>query len=345
MTRVRALVPVVVCLVLGLSAPAASAAPTFHPRVLNALGLAPPVNSQGNSSLQSTENGVFTSVLYHGGPTMTGGVTVHTIFWAPSGYAFEAAGNGVPGYAALLEKYYTDVAADSTTAHGTCNTSDCNDFTVENQYGWGITPAGITSGDYAITFNDASQAFTGTQTLSPTDDVILDSDAYPASGNGAGQCSSPLGEKACITDGDVQNEIDSIVEHTVGTPRGLNNLWFVFLPPDVDECITTNVCGTNDFAGYHSLSNVGHGVTIYAVAVDPIIETGGIAQGADPEGNPGRRGDDRYRRPRDQRGDERPGGRRLDGSRTVTRSPTSVSSAIRRERRWASPPMARHTTR
>ena len=46
------------------------------------------------------------------------------------------------------------------------------------------------------------------------------------------------------------------------------------------------MCGTNDFGGYHSLSNVGDGVTIYAVTIDPIIEAGAIAPGADPEGNP-----------------------------------------------------------
>ena len=46
------------------------------------------------------------------------------------------------------------------------------------------------------------------------------------------------------------------------------------------------MCGTNDFGGYHSLSNVGHGLTIYAVAIDPVIEVGPIAPGADPQGNP-----------------------------------------------------------
>jgi len=41
------------------------------------------------------------------------------------------------------------------------------------------------------------------------------------------------------------------------------------------------------FRGYHSLSNVnGHGLTIYAVTNDPIIATGGIAPGVDPQGNP-----------------------------------------------------------
>ena len=41
-----------------------------------------------------------------------------------------------------------------------------------------------------------------------------------------------------------------------------------------------DVCGTNAFGGYHSLSNVGaNGVTIYAVTIDPIIEAGAIAPG------------------------------------------------------------------
>ena len=70
------------------------------------------------------------------------------------------------------------------------------------------------------------------------------------------------------------------------TPRGLHNLWYVFLPPDVDECILPGVCGTNAFGGYHSVSDVGHGTTIYAVTIDPIIEAGSIAQGGDPQGNP-----------------------------------------------------------
>ncbi len=287
MTRARALVPVVVCRVLGLSAPAALGAPTFRPRVLNALGLAPPVNSQGNSSLQPTEGGTFAPVVYHGGATMTGGVTVHTIFWAPTGYAFEGAPPGSLSYEALLEKYYTDVAADSTGTSGaagapnTCTTTECNDFTVEPQYGWGLTPGGITHGDYTINYNSTSQTYSGSGTLNNTDDAITDTDPYPSGG-----CTSPQNEKACITDAQVQTEIDNIVQATTGTPRGMRNLWVVFTPPDVDECITTNVCGTNAFGGYHSVENVGNGPTIYAVIIDAIIESGGFAQGEDPEGNP-----------------------------------------------------------
>ena len=36
------------------------------------------------------------------------------------------------------------------------------------------------------------------------------------------------------------------------TARGLSNMWFVFLPPDVDTCLQAGACATNAFAGYHS---------------------------------------------------------------------------------------------
>ncbi len=269
MLRSRAVLPVVVCLALGAFASTAAASPTFHPRVRNALGLIPPVNSQGNFNTEPTELGVFTPVVYHGGKTMTGGVTVHTIFWAPSGFAFQGStGAGIPTYEGMIEQYFTDVSHVSTGTTGSpCTSSSCNDFAVEPQYGWGTTPGGVTSGQYTIHYSAAS-------------DVILDTDPYPSGG-----CSSPQDTKACITDTQLQNEIDQVITSHGGS-RGLNNLWYVFLPPDVDECITTDVCGTNAFGGYHSLSNLGHGLTIYALTIDPLIETGSIAQGADPQGNP-----------------------------------------------------------
>ena len=71
-----------------------------------------------------------------------------------------------------------------------------------------------------------------------------------------------------------------------GGEAGLHNLWFVFLPPNVDECIEPGACGTNAFAGYHSLTNTGSEPAVYAVAIDPIIEIGAAASGGDPEGNP-----------------------------------------------------------
>ncbi len=110
--RFRALLPLFACLALGAAAsPALGATRTFHPRVGNALGLIPPVNSQGNFNSEPTEAGVYNAVTYHGGQVMAGGVTVHTIFWAPSGFAFQGSpGGSAPTYEGTIEKFYTDVA-------------------------------------------------------------------------------------------------------------------------------------------------------------------------------------------------------------------------------------------
>ena len=255
-------------------------------------GLIPPVNAEGNFNTAAEPNqaGLLTPVVYHGGKTMTGGVTVHAIFWTPAGTgtSFPIAGGVVTiGNEDLISQFFNDVSTASTGASGqSCTTTACNMFTVEPQYGWGLTHGGTTSGDNAISFND-------TQTTYPTgftaaDDVINDTDSSPRSRGGATSCSSPLSAKYCILDSQVQQEVANIVSAAGGSSAaGLRNLWYVFLPPDVDECISYDVCGTNAFGGYHSLSDVNstNGVTIYAVTIDPTIEAR-VDQGADPEGNP-----------------------------------------------------------
>ncbi|HEV3056223.1 MAG TPA: hypothetical protein VGX45_16290, partial [Solirubrobacteraceae bacterium] len=240
----------------------------------NALGLIPPVNSQGNFNSEPTESGVLNAVTYHAGPVMTGGVEVHTIFWAPAGYGFQGSpGFGVPTYQGMIEKFFTDVAADSGPAapsNCTNSTAECNVFSTLTQYGQGATPGNVAPGDYSISFSSSNP-----------NDVIHDTNPYPTT-----DCTSPQDASACILDSTVQQEIDKIAS-SHGNARGLHNLWYVFLPPDVDECISPDVCGTNAFGGYHSLMNVnGHGVTIYAVTIDPLIETGGQPVGIDPNGNP-----------------------------------------------------------
>jgi hypothetical protein len=246
-----------------------STANTFRARIAGGLGLVPPVNRQGQLSTGDVATGALTPETYHGGPVMAGGVTVHTIFWAPQGHPFQGSpGGGVPTYVGLVQQFLTDVAADSG-APGTCTPAECNAFTVQRQYAEGTGVGQITPGAYSISYNAA--------------DSINDSNPYPAK---ADQCASPAGTAVCVTDGEIQSEIDRVIQSTPGTPRGLNNLWFVFLPPGVDECIDPGSCGTNSFAGYHSVSNVnGHGVTIYALSIDPIIEVP-VPPGADPQGFP-----------------------------------------------------------
>ena len=264
-----------VCLVSGAlasSAFAASGKVRFRPRIANGLGLAPPV---GRHNFEPNEAGIYNPVPYHGGPTMQN-VKVHTVFWAPPGYHFQGAPPGSKSYEALIAQYYSDVDAASTQHAGApCTPGACNVFTVEPQYGWGTRPGAVTPGDNDVDYN-ASVFSSG----NPTGDIVLDKHPYNSG------CTSPQDEKACVTDFQVQEEVDRLIQATPGHPHGLHNLWYVFLPPNVDECILPGECDTTAYGGYHSLSNLGHGVSIYAVTGDPIIEVGGIPQGEDPQGNP-----------------------------------------------------------
>jgi hypothetical protein len=259
----------VVCLSFAAAAPSTWAQTTFHPRIRGALGLVAPVG--GNTKIRPADiaSGALTPTVYHAGSVMAGGVTVHTIFWAPAGYAFQGSpGAGVPTYEGLIQQFFTDLAHDSG-ASGACTPAECDALTVLPQFAEGTTPGRITPGSNSITYSAAS-------------DSIDDADPYPPASS---QCASPNGAATCVTDAQVQAEIDHLIQSS-GGPRGLTNIWYVFLPPNVDECILPGACGTNAFGGYHSLSNVnGHGLTIYALTIDPIIEQG-IPSGQDPQGFP-----------------------------------------------------------
>ncbi len=228
----------------------AIAAPTFRPRVGKAMGLVPVVGSQ------DVAVGTPFPEVYHGGSVMSD-VTVHTIFWAPSGYSFGGSPSaGVLGYEPLIQQFFTDVAHDSG--------STTNIFSMLNQY---RDSAG--QGGYDISYNAAT-------------DTVNDTDPYPSSSE---QCASPSGVATCLTDLDVSREINKVIGQTDPSGRDLHNLWEVFLPVNVDECTGEDECGTNAFAGYHSLANQGNGQFIYAVIINTLIEEQPLA-GADPEGNP-----------------------------------------------------------
>jgi hypothetical protein len=237
--------------VLSVAPGLAGAQQRYRPRVGGAWGITPKVGREVEIAI-----GENYPVVYHGGSVMSD-VTIHAIFWAPSGFQFEGSPSaGVPGYEQLVQQWFTDVAHDSGTK--------TNIYSVLDEYGDGSGP-----GAYRISFNAAA-------------DTIDDTDPYPAQDD---QCASPDGIGTCVTDVEVQEEIDKVITAHDPSGRGLHDLWFVFLPPNVDECSSDGVCGTTEYAGYHSLSNVGHGPVIYAVIPDPTIElTPG--PGSDPEGNP-----------------------------------------------------------
>ncbi len=253
-----------------LGAGTASAAPVFHPRVGGALGLMPPINRTVSfPPMVRTARGVI-PVTYHGGRTMTGGITVHTIFWTGGTRPFKPQPKGAPhDYVGMIEQYFADAADASTGTKGaSCTVVFCDNLTVEPQYAWGTRPGHITSGDYSIAYHAGK-------------DAVVDKHRYPAKSH---QCQSPSQEPVCLTDAQIQRELNRVIK-AHGGARGLHNLWYVFLPPKVDECISAGACGTNDYSGYHSVSDLGHGPVIYALTIDPSIE-GHQTRGRDPEGFP-----------------------------------------------------------
>lgn len=270
----RFLLSVSVCAAcLALAPTALAAKPVFHPRVGPGLGLYPPFTMQ-NGRFKPTQSGPqpLTRVTYHGGTTMTGGITIHTIFWTGGKDPFEGKPPGAPhNYIGMLKQYLTDVAAASTgTSGGTCTKADCNVFTVEPQFGWGTTPGGITSGQNTVHYNGSA-------------DSLIDTQPYPPKSQ---QCASPQNTAICITDAQVQAEVNRVINATGGT-RGLHDIWYVFTPPNVDECISSGVCETNAYGGYHSVSDLGQGPTIYAYTGDPIVESRTVTEpGSDPQGYP-----------------------------------------------------------
>jgi hypothetical protein len=270
-----------VCLALApsaLTAPSAlaktgpAAKPVFHPRIGPALGIFPALTFR-NGRLQPAQSASqpLTPLTYHGGQTMTGGVTVHTIYWTGGTNPFQGQPPGAPhDYIGMIEQYLTDVAAASTGTSGqTCTAARCNVFTVQPQFGWGTTPGGITHGAYTVRHAPG--------------DMMVDTQPYPAKSK---QCASPNNTATCITDAQVQAEVNRVINAIHG-PRGLHDIWYVFTPPGVDECINPGACESNAFLGYHSVSNVGRGPTIYAYTGDPIVQTKAANNpGNDPEGYP-----------------------------------------------------------
>ncbi len=252
--RVRSAVAIGLALVIaaaiGVAPASASAKTLFTPRVGSALGLEPAAGGPEIAAAPSVP------VVYHGGLVMRD-VTIHTVWWAPAGHAFDGSpGFFVPGYEAMIEQFFTDVAAASGTPGSI--------FSVLDQYGDHTGP-----GSYDIHYSAAA-------------DSVTDTDAYPRR---ADQCASPEGVATCVTDLELQREVDKLIGPAAPGERGLSNIWFVLLPPDVDTCSSDDVCGTNSYAGYHSEFDLGHGLTIYGSIPDPLIElTPG--PGSDPEGNP-----------------------------------------------------------
>jgi PKD repeat protein len=162
------------------------------------------------------------NVNYHNGPVIHSSAP-YLVFWDPAG-AIPASSR------ALLERFFTDVAADSGTAN--------NIYGVIRQYT-------DSSG-----FADYKQTFTAGQ-------VINDTQPYPALDSVNCPDVAPS-YPTCITDAQLQAEITRL-GGADGLPTGTGAnapIYFVVTPANVNVCVSSGTtpvpCADNFFCAYHS---------------------------------------------------------------------------------------------
>lgn len=210
---------------LGVT-PRAGINPASIPGSVAAQHAASPFSSDGNLD-------------YNGGPVLHSSAP-YLIFWTPSGESIAA------GSESLLERYFTDVAADSGKADDV--------YGVDRQYTDG---AGFA--DYNQTFNSATQA-------------IVDTQPYPA--QDTSNCPDTSSSyPTCLTDAQLQAEVQRLIsaeglptDGSTGASELAQNapIYFVVLPADVNVCLPGDVCGDNYFCAYHSPFVDGSNYVLYA---------------------------------------------------------------------------------
>jgi PKD repeat protein len=209
-----------------------------------------------------TYNGGSPPLVYQGGPVVgtpstTGENTVHTVLWAPPGYAFPA------GYAAGLGTYVADVAAASDTPG--------NVYSVATQY--------TASGHHMrYLVHDGGQ--------------VAAADAYPSGCTpDAGHGESYT---ACLTDSQLHAEVSRVLTAS-HLPTGMGDIYVVALPPGVETCVSSadsaagGTCSDPGFPGfcaYHSGYTRSGAPVLYVNLPYPTQSVYSCLSGLAPNGSP-----------------------------------------------------------
>jgi hypothetical protein len=165
------------------------------------------------------------NLLYHsGGSVQLGTHHTYAIYWG-------AANSFNSTYQTTINKYFTDVAADSGKT--------TNVYYSDTQYYQGTTANSISySENFAGNFADTSSPI-------------------PKGCN-----STAGGTVGCVTDAQLQTE----VAHAISTnkwPTGTTNEYFVFLGKGISTCSGSS-CFVSQFCAYHSHYGSGTGTVLYA---------------------------------------------------------------------------------
>jgi PKD repeat protein len=177
------------------------------------------------------------NLTYHTGPLVLGPHTTHVVYWEPAGFTVTA------NYHSLIQRFLGDVAADSGRV--------TNVYATDTQYD-----------DSTNTFIQYSQTFGG---------ALTDTNAFPATASGCPTTDGTITVASCLTETQEATELDNFIQ-AQSLPRGLNNIYFLVLPDNVETCFDDfSECGnilnlTGDrYCAYHSSFNIsGHGLTLWA---------------------------------------------------------------------------------
>jgi PKD repeat protein len=251
-------------LVVGCALAQSASAAVVHSGTGHFFGVTPRPGATIPGSVAATGTGAasfsWQRLSYQGGPVLHSS-DPYLIYWAPGGEAIPSP------WQSLIERYFTDVAGDSTKA--------TNVYSVARQY---TDSTGFA--DYQQTFDPASQ-------------VIQDTDPYPAPS--ASDCAtSPY--TTCLTDAQLQTEISSLIaadglpsdgSTSAGELPGNAPIYFVVLPSDVDLCFGdgSGTCASNDFCAYHSAYVDGASNVLYAAIPAVALSSPQDAKGCQWDGN------------------------------------------------------------
>ena len=175
------------------------------------------------------------NMTYHNGSLVIGPHTTYVVYWEPAGSTVSA------NYHSLINRYLGDVAAASGRA--------TNVYATDTQY---------SDGSNTIQYQ---QTFGGSFT---------DTAAFPAVAANCATTDGTLTALTCVTQTQESTELDNFIQAN-SLPRGLNVIYFLVLPQNVETCYDDGSdCGNYlnlnpRYCAYHSSFNIsGHGQTLWA---------------------------------------------------------------------------------
>jgi hypothetical protein len=241
-----------VLLALCLAPGTAGAANAFPQKQHNPrgkfLGVVPAAEANGPQRLSGQGS---PPLRYHNGPVQHSS-RVYSIFWNPPGYSFPS------GYAADVNDYFDDVAADS--------------FKTTNIYASNTQYYDIVNGRKRFISYDVTNG-----------GAINDTAALPPSGCPNYRFQSGAFTAACLTDAQQIDEISRVIASR-HLPRGLGVEYFLFMPERLGSCFDSaglkHGCYDRSYCAYHS--QIGSGSTVALYSSMPFAETLGCDPGSTP---------------------------------------------------------------